>query len=135
MEYGQLVGKINLNTDEDFEFREVLEFINDAIDKVNIECGALFPRVDVEFDLEVDEYPAFNDSWQSMLLIPFACGRIKENDSSQFEYTDWYGQFDNNLELFKKSYEIPEEYLDPNARNGMYEADFSENVYNPLKGW
>lgn len=135
MELGKLVRHINLASDEDFEFVQVIEFVNDAIDKINIECGANFPTIDSEFDLPDDEYTAFPDKWQRMLLVPFSAGRIKENDSSQFEYTDWYAQFDLNLDQFKSKYDIPEEYLDETLKSGRYEENFLLNIYSPTRGW
>lgn len=137
MEYQKLVAHINLVSDEDFEFREVLGFINDAIAKINIEVGAIFPLIDEAFDLPIDEYPldAISETWQRQLLVPYAAGRIKENDSSQFEYTDWYGQFDINLQQFKNLVTVPDKYLDPNVGGGMYEGDFSTNIFSPTKGW
>jgi hypothetical protein len=135
MEYGALVKHINLVSDEDFEFTEVLAFINDAIAKINIECGAVFPFIDIEFDQPVDEYTAISDTWQRMLFVPFSAGRIKENDSSQFEYTDWYGQFDLNLREFESKVVIPDEYLDTTLSGGRFEDDFKDNIFSPMKGW
>ena len=137
MEYGALVQHINLVSDEDFEFKEVLSFVNDAIAKINIECGAIFPFIDVEFDQPVDEYPtrAINNTWQRQLLVPYAAGRIKENDASQFEYTDWYGQFDINLQQFKTKVIIPDEYLDKTLNGGNFAGDFTNNMFSPTKGW
>lgn len=135
MEYQKIIAHINLATDEDFEFQEVLAFINDAVAKINIECGAIFPFADIEFDLPIDEYPALNETWIRSLIVPYAAGRIKENDSSQFEYTDWYAQFDLNLQKFKSNYNIPEKYIDPDAKGGRYEEDYSVNMFSPTKGW
>ena len=135
MEYQKIIAHINLATDEDFEFKEVLAFINDAVAKINIECGAIFPFADTEFDLPIDEYPALNETWIRSLIVPYAAGRIKENDSSQFEYTDWYAQFDLNLQKFKSVYNIPEKYIDPDANGGRYEEDYRVNMFSPTKGW
>jgi hypothetical protein len=137
MEYAKLVSHINLVSDEDFEFKEVLAFINDAIAKINVEVGAVFPFIDVEFDLPVDEYPldAINETWQRMLFVPYAAGRIKENDSSQFEYTDWYTQFDLNLQKFKSGVVIPDKYVDTSLSGGMFEGVWKDNIFSSLKGW
>ncbi len=138
MEITRLVEKINLAADEDFELLQVMEFINDAINKINVECGAVFPEIDMTLPenlYQFEEYTAFPDKWQNQLLIPFAVGRIKENDSSQFEYRDWYGQFDQNLALFKSRYTIPEDYVDTEDSNGRYEEDFTNNPYSHLRGW
>lgn len=139
MEVMRLVGHINLATDEDFELLEVIAFINDGIAEVNTECGALFPFIDEDLPNEdlynLEEYDALPDTWIRALLVPFAAGRIKENDSSQFEYRDWYGQFANALDKFKDKYEIPEMFLDANAKTGRYEEDYSQNVMSHLRGW
>lgn len=138
MEFPSLMTHINRVTDEDFELADMLGFINDAIQKINIEVGAIFPEIDETLPEKLyqqEEYTAFPDKWIRMLIVPFAAGRIKENDSSQFEYIDWYKQFDLNLEKFKKDYKIPEEYIDPDSNHGRYEDDYSYNPFNPMKGW
>lgn len=138
MEFPQLMTHINRVTDEDFELYDMLGFINDAIQKINIEVGAIFPEIDETLPeklYEQEEYVAIPDKWIRMLIVPFAAGRIKENDSSQFEYIDWYSQFDLNLERFKTDYKIPEEFIDPSSAGGRYEDDFSTNIFNPMKGW
>lgn len=138
MEVQRIISKINLNTDEDFEILQVIEFINDAIQKINVECGTIFPEIDTTLKeklYEFEEYTALPDKWINSLLIPFAAGRIKENDSSQFEYSDWYRQFDINLELFKTRYTIPTQYLDTDDNQGRYEEDYSQSIFSHLKGW
>lgn len=138
MEVLPLVAHINLVTDEDFELKQVIAFCNDAISKINIECKAVFPLIDLtlkENIYKTEEYTAFPDHWINMLIVPFAAGRIKENDSSQFEYQDWYGQFDMNLKKFKDDYDIPPEYQAENTKVQYYESDLSNHIYSPLRGW
>lgn len=139
MEVLKLVQHINLATDEDFELMESIAFINDGIAKINVECDANFPFIDDSLPDEAmyafEEYEAFPDTWQRMLLVPFAAGRIKENDSSQFEYVDWYGQFDSALDKFKDKYLIPVEFQEKNVREGRYEEDLSTNMFSHLRGW
>jgi len=139
MEVMRLIQHINLVTDEDFELMEVIGFLNDGIAKVNTECGSNFPFIDDTLPNEAmyqfEEYDAIPDTWQRMLLVPFAAGRIKENDSSQFEYMDWYGQFDAALMKFQEKYDIPEEYLDAGAKTGRYEEDYRDNIFSHLRGW
>lgn len=138
MELPRLIAHINLVTDEDFELMPMLGFINDAINKINIETSAIFPEIDTTLPLALyaqEEYTAFPDKWINTLIIPFAAGRIKENDSSQFEYIDWYRQFDLNLERFKRDYKIPDEYKDADSNDGRYEDSFDFNPYNPMRGW
>ena len=138
MELQKLFGHINLVSDEDFETMQLIGFVNDAIAKINIEIGTIFPEIDdtlPEQMYAMEEYTAFPDKWIRALLVPFAAGRIKENDSSQFEYVDWYRQFDFNLEKFRTSYQVPPEYMDPDAATGRAQEDFSQNVYNHMRGW
>lgn len=91
---------------------EVKEYVNDAIAAINIEAGANFP-----FLVGMEDEPAFPEKWQRMLIVPFAKARIKEKDSSQFEWEVAYEQFYENMDLFKTTYTIPEEFLDENSRN------------------
>lgn len=139
MELMRLIGHINLATDEDFEVMEVIGFINDAIAKINTECGAVFPFIDEDLPTEdmyrLEDYDALPDSWIRTLIVPFAAGRIKENDSSQFEYVDWYGQFHASLDKFQDKYEIPLVYVDLNAKTGRYQEDYRQNMLSSLRGW
>ena len=138
MEFPRLMQHINRVTDEDFELADMLGFINDAIQKINVEMGTLFPEIDEtlpERVYEQEEYTAFPDKWIRMLIVPFAAGRIKENDSSQFEYMDWYAQFDINLEKFRTGYTIPLVYIDPTAPGGRYDDDMRNNIFSPMRGW
>ena len=138
MELMKLFDHINLVSDEDFETMQLIGFVNDGIAKINIEIGTVFPEIDdtlPEAMYAQEEYTAIPDKWIRALLVPFAAGRIKENDSSQFEYIDWYRQFDINLERFRTSHKVPAEYLDPNTNTGYEQEDFSENVYNHMRGW
>lgn len=138
MEFPRLMQHINRVTDEDFELGDMLGFINDAIQKINVEAGTIFPEIDETLPEALyaqEEYTAIPDKWIRMLIVPFAAGRIKENDSSQFEYMDWYAQFDQNLDRFKTDYRIPLIYLDPDSPGGRYEDDMINNIFNPMRGW
>lgn len=138
MEILSLVEHINLATDEDFELLQVLAFCNDAIGKINVEAKAQFPFIDLslkERNYRTEEYTALPETWIRMLIVPFAAGRIKENDSSQFEYHDWYAQFDMNLLKFIDNYDIPEEYQTPDTKVRFYEEDYTNHIYSPLRGW
>ena len=140
MELVRLVNHINLATDEDFDLLDVIAFINDGISAINKQCGSSLPFIDETLPprmYEVEEYTAIPETWIRQLLVPYAAGRIKQNDSSQFEYYDWYGQFDLNLAEFKSSYEIPEPYnqAENTVKGGHYEDDFMYNPFNPTRGW
>lgn len=138
MELTRLVAHINSVTDEDFDFMQVIGFINDAVAKINSEAGAKFPFIDETDGLELleqDEWTALSETWIRQLIVPYAAGRIKENDSSQFEYTDWYAQFEMNLAKFITKYSIPVQYQDTTSREGRYEDDYAGNMFSPMRGW
>lgn len=125
MRIDTLIDSINLDTDENFDDADVILFINDAIARINTECQANFPFIS-ETD---EEYTALPDKWIMMLFKPFASAKIKQNDSSQFEYQDFYSIFDNNLNRFKQFYSIPQEYLDEEAISKVGFIDFSQSPY------
>ena len=139
MEIMKLYNHINLATDEDFELMEIIGFINDAIARINVKMGALFPMVEDDLPntdmYRFEEYDAIPDHWQRMLFVPFAAGRIKENDSSQFEYSDWYAQFEHNLQEFYDKYEVPLVYTDLTVKSKRHEEDQSTNIFSHLRGW
>lgn len=122
-----LVKEANHIADEDEDLEIVTGFLNAAISKINVECNAVFPYLSV--DSPSSEYVGFPDKWQRALLIPFAVGRIKQRDSSQFEYSDAYSEFFANLQLFKSKYRIPDEYKDNDAETGSYQIDFNQNMF------
>lgn len=105
----ELVGHVNRLTDEDFDAATIVPFLNDGMAAINAECNANFPYLQIE-DTEAE--PVISEKWQRLLLCVFAAGRVKENDSSQFEYVDFYNQFDQKLLDFKASYKIPDIYRD-----------------------
>jgi len=101
----ELIAEANNLADDMLPDDEVVGFVNDAISAINIEVDADFPMVS-----ELEDEPVIPDKWQRMLIIPYVKGRIKEKDSSQFEWEVAYEQFFTNLEQFKKYYEVPEEF-------------------------
>ena len=138
----EMIDLINLSTDENFTNEEVLSFMNQAIAKVNSECQADFPYI-TQTQVDADEtYEGFEEVWQRMLIVPYASGKIKQNDASQFEYTDFYIMFDNNLSNFKANYDIPDEYaLNEsgsvkfiNFNNSPWAWNVSKDGSDPLDG-
>lgn len=116
-----MTQQINLVTDESFSSSQVNGFINDAIAQINIYCKSNFPYI-ADGDIE---YTVIPEKWQRQLFVPYAAGRIKQNDSSQFEYSDWYAQFQVNMAEFEVSHVIPDEYLDLTDVQGPLQTDFS----------
>ena len=134
MNASQLIDEINELSDELEPNNIVLGFINDAIAKINIECDADFPfiRID-ELNDDIDFIP---EKWLRTLIIPFGVGRIKQRDSSQFEYTDAYTEFMENLEDFRNKVEIPEEYKDESTQGSSIESSiYNEPPYPWCRGW
>lgn len=127
MNIGSIVKAANNLADEDFSSTQVIEFVNDAIARVNIECQANFPFMAIE---DTSDYVAFPEKWQRVLFIPFVVGRIKAVDSSQFEYSDNYMEFASNLGQFKAKFPVPDEYKDANEPVS-FEPSFTGNLW----GW
>lgn len=130
MNLSELIVAANSLADDLIPDNEVKEFVNDAIAAINIEVGSKFPSLE-----EMNDEPPFPEKWQRMLIVPYAKARIKEKDSSQFEWEIGYEQFFENLILFKNKYEIPEEYKDTDS--GATVSDKSILDYKPYLwgGW
>lgn len=128
MNLQQIIDEANNLGDDFLTNEEVTGFVNDAIAIINIETKANFPFLEDEND-----EPAFPEKWQRALIIPFVKGRIKEKDSSQFEWEVAYDQFYVNLDHFKTDYPIPEEYKDEEARS-LYGTELN-NVPYIWGGW
>jgi hypothetical protein len=125
MNIGQLTTSANNQAEESFSSSQALEFANDAIARINIECSANFPFMDIVLD-----YTALPEKWQRTLFIPFVIGRMKQVDASQFEYSDSFAEFQGNLVQFKTKYAIQDEYKDT-ADVVSFEPDFTGNPW----GW
>jgi hypothetical protein len=127
MNIGSLVQTVNNLADEDYDANQIVEFVNDAIAKINITCSSNFPYMSAS---DSSEYTGFPEKWQRSLFIPFVVGRMKAVDSSQFEYNDNYGEFQSNLMVFNLKYPVPEEHKDTNEPES-YAHDFTGNLW----GW
>lgn len=126
----QLINEANNLADDFLNVEEVKGFVNDAIAAINIEVDANFPFLE-----ELEDEPAFPEKWQRMLIIPFVKARIKEKDSSQFEWEIGYDQFFANLAEFKTKYEIPEEYRDTESKGQVSDESIVYNVPFIWGGW
>lgn len=115
MKISDIFTTVNLGVDEDYDNSTLLEFANDCIGEINIECNSCFPFLafateEGKVTLE-DEYP-LPQKWIQTLFMPYLSARIKQMDSSQFEYNDYFEMFYQKLRLFKERYNIPDEFLD-----------------------
>lgn len=124
---GDLVRMANALADEQEPASMVVDFLNDAISRVNIEMKTTFPLMTLE---DTESRAHIPEKWQRTLLVPFAVGRIKQRDSSQFEYSDAYTQFLEALADFKSKYIVPVEYkeLMPGQVIQLSEVDHDEYI-------
>lgn len=125
MKASEIGTHANTLTDESHDFQTLLGFINDGIADINIELNTVFP-----FCTSSDEEIAFPEDWQRKVLVPFVAAKIKQKDSSQFEYMDLYGQFQEGLLKMKAKYLVPEEYKST-TQSDQTAPDFSGSFY----GW
>ena len=133
MNVRDIIKDVNSLADDQIPDEEVLSFINDAISAINIEVNAVIPTIS-PYGFHMQE-PAIPEKWQRMLIIPFAKARVKEKDSSQFEWEVGYEQFFENLLLFKRNYRIPVEHQDTEGKKGISEASILDNVPYFWGGW
>jgi hypothetical protein len=122
----QIIQQANSIADEDMSATQAIGFVNDAIARVNVKCKAEFPFFTINEANK--EYEGFPETWQRALLIPFTVGRIKQTDSSQFEYSDAYGEFQDNLMTFQAHYVIPEQYKSTSV-SSSHATDFTSNYW------
>ena len=108
METVKLIELVNTLSDEQEPDANVLEYLNDAVARINIRLKANLPYL----TLDPGDAPIFPEKWQRALLVPFGVGRIKQQDSSQFEYSDAYQEFEINLADMAVQYEVPSVYKD-----------------------
>lgn len=126
----RLIAEANNLADDMLTDEEVIGFVNDAIAAINIEVNANFPFLN-----EPEDMPVFPEVWQRMLIIPFVKGRIKEKDSSQFEWEIAYEQFFVNLTEFKNKYKIPDEFVNEESLGNVTEKSILNNIPYIWGGW
>lgn len=124
----ELVAHINNVADEQEPLIKVTGYINDAIAQINVKMKAEFPFMNPSLDVE----PPFPEKYQRTVLVPFAVGRIKQADSSQFEYTDAYIQFSDGLMEMLTSYPVPTAYQE--AVNTSVTSDIYSTPPTPWGG-
>lgn len=130
MNVSELINEINDLSDDQIPENQVTAFINDALAHIGGEINATFPEVVSEND-----EPVIPVKWQKLLIVPFGKGRVKEKDSSQFEWESGYNQFYLNLDKFKVDYRPPKIYRDIKqgetitTENGDYTSDSGDTIY------
>ena len=130
MEVNELINHINELSDEQETPSLILEFVNDAIAKVNVECDANFPFL----RLDTTNITFLPEKWVRVLLVPFAVGRVKQRDSSEFEFSAAYSEFLANVVEFQAKYNIPDEYKDLSSQ-GNHEGDVFSRPGWQFGGW
>lgn len=109
MNLRQLIDEANVLSDEYLEDTTMTQFVNQCIAQINTRAKAKYPFMDSSL---VETEFAIPDNWVRRLFIPFTAGRTKQVDSSQFEYTDFYAEFESAMGDFVAHYNIPDEYKD-----------------------
>lgn len=109
-----VITKINDLGDDSITETTVLSWINDALAQVGARVRATYPELTV-----TTETIPIPDKWTRLLVVPFATARMKQQDSSQFEYSDLYAQFLANLDEFASQYTVPDIYKDPDLVEGQ----------------
>lgn len=113
MKLREIIDQTNFLIDDRLPDEWITGWVNDGLAEIGNEVNAVFPEMDV---VEVKtEVPAIPNKWHRLLLIVFAAGRAKEQDSSQFEYADLYAQFEDNLADFKMQYTVPDRFREIEA--------------------
>lgn len=125
MKPSEIAQHANHVTDENYAFSDLIGFVNDGIAEINTELNANFPYATTE-DVDI----VFPENWQRIVLVPYVGAKIKQKDSSQFEYMDLYNQFQQGLNTMKSKYTVPDEYKSSDL-NESFAPDFTGNPY----GW
>jgi hypothetical protein len=123
MTLNDLLASANAVTDDALTFDAAFHFINDCIAKINIECDSIYPTYTANDSNATSPLP---EKWQTALFVPFISAKIKQMDSSKFEFDEYFNEFNDNLTTFKQKYTIPDAYVDPDAQGG-YDANFDGN--------
>ena len=124
----ELIQTVMNQTDEVMPVTQILDYINDAIAKVNTRTSYEFSFVSPS-DLD-SEYMDLPETYQRSLLAVYASARVKENDSSVGEAEHFLEEFYKNLIDFERLY-VPDGAEKLNK--GYYENDWEANPF--LGGW
>jgi hypothetical protein len=80
-------------TGEDIEEIDFVNFFDDCSARINTELG-----IDIPLDVNGDNYVfPLGMKWIRILYVPFISGRVKQKESSAFEYQAYFNEFENNL--------------------------------------
>lgn len=104
----EAIVHVNNLGDDQIESDVIISWMNDALAEIGRVVKATFPEI-----TDLNETLPLENKWCRTLIIPFATARMKQQDSSQFEYRDLYSQFMTALDDFSASYVVPDLYKDP----------------------
>lgn len=125
MTLNQIATAANNLCDENYSATLILEFVNQAIARINATINAKLP---VFTALDVD-YTAINDNWQRLLFISYASYAIKTNDGSLNEADRFRRDFETNFNLLQENRlkAIPTAYQDTYF-GGIYQVDTTVGI-------
>lgn len=125
MNLSELIDLVYTLADEEGTPDTITKWLNNGLSLVNVEMETNLPYFDLATSSEEHVIPR---KYLETVLVPFAVGRLKQTDASQFEFTEAYAQFRDALGNMKAKYNIPEEYKDTDVTNHI--IDYSgENTW------
>lgn len=123
-----LIQTVMNQTDEVMPSTQILDYLNDAIAKVNTRTSYELSFISPS---EIDsEYMDLPETYQRSLLAVYASARVKENDSSITEAQHFLEDFYKNLIDFERLY-VADDLEKLNV--GYAENDWDTNPY--IGGW
>lgn len=82
-------------------------WINDCLAEIGTSVNAVFPEADVTNTTASLVIPSI---WARQIIVPYVAAKGKQQDSSQFEYTDMFNQYTSKLNNFVSRYTPPLQY-------------------------
>lgn len=129
MTVNELIVLVGRMTDESLPSLQILDYINNAIAKINLEADANFPFITAGgIGLE---YTALPEMYQRSLVADFASALVKYADSSVQEGDAFMSRFNTNMEKFRTTYIIPTDYASTNVAYTL--NNYDDNPYQG--GW
>lgn len=127
MTLNEIVAIANDFTDENFAITVVVNFINEAISKVNTAVDATLPM----FDKAAPDaaYTALSESYCRILLVPYAAYGIKMNDGSLNEAGKYEKMWEDGFKTLEQNkFKAVAEAYRGEGFGGMYMIDTSNTI-------
>ena len=126
MNLSELIDLVYTLADEEGTPDTIAKWLNNGMSLINVELETNLPYFDLSTSSEDHVIPR---KYLETVLVPFAVGRLKQTDASQFEFTEAYAQFREALGAMKTRYVVPEEYKDTDTNHHV--IDYSgENSWH-----